>query len=135
MNILKTTLLASALSISMAMPVFANEVPVAASIAIPAPFTAAETQSLFEQDAQTMQLAALSQTEMKETEGAVIWFAPVVFHFGRIAVVRIAHHSAHHTFGSLGRLPHIQFNTWRPGVSGSGGAFRIPLPNTPFFRP
>ena len=90
---------------------------------------------LFEQDAMPMQLAALSDKEMKETEGAVLWFAPIAFQFRRFAAGRIAHHSAHHAFGSFGRLPHLQMNYWRPGVSGSGGAFRIPLPNSPFFRP
>ncbi|MBS3934904.1 MAG: hypothetical protein KGZ43_01920 [Sulfuritalea sp.] len=100
-----------------------------------AAFSQTDIDALFEQADKPMQLAALSQQEMKETDGAALWFAPIVFHAGRYAAVRIAHHSAHHTFGSLGRLPHIQFNAWRPGVSGSGGAFRIPLPNTPFFRP
>lgn len=41
---------------------------------------------------------------------------------------RLAIHGPHHTFGMLGRLSHIQLNWWRRGVSGSGGAFRIPLP-------
>lgn len=64
MKRLKTTLLASALSLSVVMPAFANE---AQPMAAPLPqFTAADTQSLFEQDAQPMQLAALSQKEMKE---------------------------------------------------------------------
>ena len=37
-------------------------------------------------------------------------------------------HGPHHTFGSLGRLNHLQANFWRQGVKGSGRAFRIPLP-------
>jgi len=41
---------------------------------------------------------------------------------------RVAIHGAHHTFGPLGRLAHLQLNWWRAGVKGSGGAFRIPLP-------
>jgi RHS repeat-associated protein len=41
---------------------------------------------------------------------------------------KVAIHGAHHTFGSLGRLVHIQLNTWIKGVSGSGWVFRIPLP-------
>jgi hypothetical protein len=41
---------------------------------------------------------------------------------------RVMIHGPHHTFGSLGRLPHFQLNWWRPGVSGSGGAFRVPFP-------
>jgi RHS repeat-associated protein len=42
---------------------------------------------------------------------------------------RIAIHDAHHVFGALGPLPHVQLNWWKSGVKGSGGAFRIPLPN------
>jgi len=41
---------------------------------------------------------------------------------------QVAIHGAHHTFGPLGRLAHLQLNWWRAGVKGSGGAFRIPLP-------
>ena len=98
-------------------------------------FSQADINTMFEQSGPPMQLVALSGQEMKETEGAVLWFAPIAFTFGRVVAGRIAHHSAHHAFGSLGRLPHLQMNYWRPGVSGSGGAFRIPLPNTSFFRP
>jgi hypothetical protein len=129
---LKSTLFAAVLTASLVAPAFANEEAVAA----PLPqFTAADTQMLFEQDAAPMQLAALSPQEMKETEGAALWFAPIAFQVGRVVAGRIAHHSAHHTFGSLGRLPHLQMNYWRPGVSGSGGAIRLPLPNRSFFRP
>jgi RHS repeat-associated protein len=41
---------------------------------------------------------------------------------------RVAIHDAHHTFGALGKLAHIQVNGWIQGVSGSGWVFRIPLP-------
>ena len=41
---------------------------------------------------------------------------------------RLAIHDAHHAFGVLGDLPHIQLNWWRIGVKGSGGVIRIPLP-------
>jgi len=41
---------------------------------------------------------------------------------------RVAVHGAHHTFGRLGRLAHIQVNWWRVGVKGSGNAIRIILP-------
>jgi RHS repeat-associated protein len=42
---------------------------------------------------------------------------------------RLALHGAHHNFGRLGRLAHLQMNIWRPGVSGSGRTvFRLPLP-------
>ena len=100
-----------------------------------ATFSQADINSMFEQSGQSMQLAALSEQEMRETEGAFLWFAPIAFQIGRVFAGRIMHHSAHHTFSSLGRLPHLQMNYWRPGVRGSGGALRIPLPNTSFFRP
>ncbi len=38
-------------------------------------------------------------------------------------------HTAHHTFGRLGNLSHIQLNTWVKGVKNSGRAYRIPLPS------
>ena len=41
---------------------------------------------------------------------------------------RVAIHEAHHSFGRLGLLRHIQINIWRIGVKGSGRALRIPLP-------
>ncbi|MBA4262619.1 MAG: hypothetical protein C0443_11560 [Comamonadaceae bacterium] len=43
-------------------------VPVAA-------FSQSDIQSMFEQAGQPMEMAALSTAEMKETEGAVWWFA------------------------------------------------------------
>ena len=68
---LKSTLFAGVLAASLAVPAFANDTPVAT----PLPqFTTADTQMLFEQDARPMQLVALSQQEMKETEGAFIPF-------------------------------------------------------------
>jgi hypothetical protein len=69
---LKSTLFAGLLAASLAVPAFAND----AAVAAPLPqFTAADTQMLFEQDAEPMQLAALSSQEMKETEGAWVNFA------------------------------------------------------------
>jgi RHS repeat-associated protein len=41
---------------------------------------------------------------------------------------RVGVHGAHHSFGPLGKLAHLQLNYWRIGTSGSGGAWRIPLP-------
>jgi hypothetical protein len=68
----KSTLFAGMLAASLTVPAFANNAPVAA----PLPqFTTVDTQMLFEQDDQPMQLAALSQQEMKETEGAFFNFA------------------------------------------------------------
>lgn len=63
---LKSTLFTGVLAASLSVPAFANE----GTVATPLPqFTAADTQMLFEQDAKPMQLAVLSQQEMKETEG------------------------------------------------------------------
>ena len=68
---LKSTLFAGVLAASLSVPAFANE----GTVATPLPqFTAADTQMLFEQDAKPMQLAVLSQQEMRETEGAWVQF-------------------------------------------------------------
>lgn len=40
---------------------------------------------------------------------------------------KIGSHQAHHCFGTLGRLPHVQVNVWRVGVKGSGLSYRVPL--------
>jgi hypothetical protein len=74
MNGLKRVLISSVLSLIVAMPVFAEEIQTVPSVA-PIAFTEADVQLVFEQDAQPMQLASLSQTEMKETEGAYLWAA------------------------------------------------------------
>ena len=42
--------------------------------------------------------------------------------------IKCAVHGPHHPFGRLGKLPHLQWNWWQPGVRGSGGVIRIPLP-------
>jgi hypothetical protein len=41
---------------------------------------------------------------------------------------KVAVHGAHHGFGRLGKLAHVQMNAWKSGVKGSGWAARIPLP-------
>jgi len=134
MKSLKMTLVAGALSLIVAMPAFAEELQTASVVAAPTEkvqtvqvdtpieFTATEMQSLFEQDAQPVQLASLSLQEMKETEGAL---APFVIPLIGITA-RLAHHGAHHTFRWIGAQPHLQLNTWRAGISGSGWVFRIP---------
>ena len=86
---LKSTLFAGVLAASLSVPAFANE----RTVATPLPqFTAADSQMLFEQDAKPMQLAVLSQQEMKETEGAVIWFAPVAWAGARYALTGFTRH-------------------------------------------
>lgn len=68
------------------------------------------------------EIALLSDQEMISTEGE--WL-PIVIRFGPMAA-KLAYHGAHHTFRWIGRSPHLQLNWWKPGVSGSEGAFRIP---------
>lgn len=64
---MKSTLFAGVLAAGLAASAFAND----ASVATPLPqFSSQDTQMLFEQDAKPMQLVALSQQEMRETEGA-----------------------------------------------------------------
>ena len=41
---------------------------------------------------------------------------------------KVAIHGAHHTFGSWGKLSHLQINLWKVGVKGSSKVLRIPLP-------
>ena len=40
---------------------------------------------------------------------------------------KLGSHAAHHCFGTLGQLPHVQLNLWRVGVKGSGISCRVPL--------
>lgn len=37
-------------------------------------------------------------------------------------------HTAHHAFPVIGKYPHLQLNFWVKGVSSSGRAFRVPIP-------
>lgn len=66
MKLLKSTVIATALSASLVAPAIANE----SSSAAASQFSATDMQQMFEQDARPMQVAALSRTEMKETDGA-----------------------------------------------------------------
>lgn len=69
---------------------------------------------------------------------ALVWaptFRPLAADALRgLFALKVATHAAHHRFGSLGRLPHLQVNTWRVGVKGSGSALRLPLGATLFLR-
>ena len=67
----KFTLFGSLLAAAIAMPALANGLPGVGT----SPFTTADAAMLFEQDGRPMQLAALSDKEMKETDGAVVPFA------------------------------------------------------------
>ena len=124
---LKTTFFAGLLAASFVVPAFANDAPVAT----PLPqFTAADTQMLFEQDEMPMQLAALSQQEMKETEGA---FLPVLFILGSAAVSAWGYHAtSYYNTGSIGSTSGAM---WAAGIGGLSAAasmtrFLGPYPNT-----
>jgi hypothetical protein len=90
---LKHAILALAAAGMLSGQAYAAETQVAAVGAQPvADFSQADLQALFEQDAKPMQLAALSEQEMRETEGAVIWFAPVAFAGFRYALTGFTRH-------------------------------------------
>ena len=129
MKNLKSTLFAGLLVASLAVPAFANDAPVAA----PLPqFTAADTQMLFEQDAMPMQLAALSQQEMKETEGAVIWFAPIAWAGARYALTGFTRHGINQVISrnAVGVSNQAILNTLRNPLSGSRSFISGPNANT-----
>lgn len=69
---------------------------------------------------------------------ALVWtpaFRPMASDALRgLFALKVASHTAHHRFGRLGRLPHLQVNTWRVGVKGSGSAMRLPLGPTLLLR-
>ena len=94
MKSLKISVLISSLTFSLANPTFAETRPVAASTAATG-FTAADTQRLFESEAAPLQLAALSQTEMRETEGALIPVAVAGAILTGGAVSGWSYHAAH----------------------------------------
>jgi hypothetical protein len=76
---LKHAVLALAAAGMLSTQAYATEAQVEAAIqpTQPAAFTEADMAALFDNAHQPMQLAALSDQEMKETEGAW-WFAPVI---------------------------------------------------------
>lgn len=90
--------LAVVLSTAFATTAMANEMPETGLI---------DAQQVFHmEDAQPMQLAVLSEQEMRETEGAVWWFAPIVGW----------------TVG--GGITGVAINRWQTGSwEGSGRAF------------
>jgi len=86
--------------------------------------------------------ASLSSQEMISTEGewvplalTAIRFGYMTYRYGSFAIAsgrigswayKAAYHGPHHTFRGIGRQPHLQLNTWRNGVSGSGRSWRLP---------
>jgi len=64
-----------------------------------------------------------------QDNGAIVlkpfWWRTHLHQEGALAG-KIGSHEAHHRFGDLGRLPHLQVNVWRVGVKGSGQSLRVP---------
>lgn len=78
----------------VSMQAHAGEAAVKTSPAITpmAAFSQQDINGLFEQADKPMQLAALSQQEMKETSGTAIWFAPVAWAGFRYAITGFTRH-------------------------------------------
>lgn len=77
----------------------------------------------------TTLLPALLVSHLRDPDALVLrprWFPADSSQAGAWAG-KIGSHEAHHHFGSLGRLPHLQVNLWRVGVKGSGVSYRLPL--------
>lgn len=82
MSKFKHAALALAAASLMAVQAQATEVQAQSPQAVPvATFSQADINTMFEQAGQPMQLAALSGQEMKDTEGAWFWFAPLAVMF------------------------------------------------------
>ncbi len=115
---LKSTLFAAMLAASLTLPAFANDAPAATLLP---QFSAADTQMLFEQDAKPMQLAALSQQEMRETEGAFGW-AGALIGVG-IYGVQTAYNSwnGNQSFGANLRNTANNWNWRNAGLSAAAG--------------
>nr|VFK11456.1 MAG: hypothetical protein BECKLPF1236A_GA0070988_100555 [Candidatus Kentron sp. LPFa]VFK24555.1 MAG: hypothetical protein BECKLPF1236C_GA0070990_1001420 [Candidatus Kentron sp. LPFa] len=87
MKNLKTTIIAGALSATLAMPAMAGNTSAPRGPA-PAQFTEADTQALFAQDVGPMELAMLSPEEMKATDGEAIQLVPVIV-YGVVVAYRV----------------------------------------------
>ncbi len=98
---MKLAFFVSILATSLAAPALADN----ASRAEPLQeFSASDMQMLFEQNA--MQLEVLSDKEMKETEGALMWIAPIA------------------GWAAFGGVMNVGVNRWQTGSwDGSGRAF------------
>jgi len=89
-----------------------------------AAFSQTDINAMFEQTDKPMQLAVLSPQEMKETEGAVIWFAPVAWAGARFALTGFTRHGINQVISRNG-----------VGVSNRAimDALRNPLPGSRSF--
>jgi len=77
----------------------------------------------------TAALTAVLSRHPRDPEAVVLrprWIGSGHSDVGRWAG-KIGAHAAHHCFGDLGHLPHLQLNVWRVGVKGSGVSVRLPI--------
>ncbi len=79
------------------------------------------TNSVVDKQSSTYTAGKISGYALEAAAGGVV--AKSLSRYG----ARLAVHGPHHTFGRLGRLPHVQLNIWKKGVKGSGKAFRLPF--------
>lgn len=116
MKSLKNVFIAAVLSAATVMPVFANESQPLMQDNL------ADANLIFETDnARPMQLAVLSQQEMRETEGAVIWFAPVAWAGVRYALTGFTRHGINQVISrnAVGVSNQAILNTLRNPLPGS----------------
>nr|VFJ93549.1 MAG: hypothetical protein BECKLFY1418B_GA0070995_104717 [Candidatus Kentron sp. LFY] len=111
MKSLKTTIIAGALSATLAMPALASNTSVPRGAA---QFTETDTQALFAQDVGPMELAMLSPEEMEATEGAWVW---VVI---RAGVILYSGYSAYRAWSTAnqnsGNQNNIEINNYGSGT-------------------
>jgi hypothetical protein len=122
MSKFKHAALAMAAASLMAGQVQATEVQAQSPQAVPvATFSQADISTMFEQAGMPMQLAALSGQEMNETEGAVIWFAPVAWAGARYALTGFTRHGINQVISrnAVGVSNQAILNTLRNPLSGS----------------
>lgn len=87
---------------------YASEAQINVAAQPVAAFSENDMQTLFETSGRPMQLAALSQQEMKETEGAWLWMA--YYYAPQLSALAWTGYRAAPTFGNT-------WNTWYPRVT------------------
>lgn len=93
-----------------------------------------EAQVFHSETAQPMQLGELSAQEMKETEGAALWFAPIIAGGARFALTGFTRHGLNQAIsrGGVGVSNRAILNTMRHPTkitTQSGGRTRFTGPN------
>ena len=121
MKSVKNVVLLGALSVCFSAPAFAKSQAVVEPTAQAAVVDVDVSNRVFEQKASIGQVAKLSHKEMKETEGALIWFAPVAWAGVRYAITGFTRHGLNQVIsrGGVGVSNQAILNTLRSPLSGS----------------